>query len=333
MKKLIYSILSFVTLFALAEQAGASSYMPLSGNDYASEVDSLYLFLLIASFVSFVLVIGGMIYFVLKYKRVTDNDSTPYISHNNTLEFLWSFIPFLIFLFVFAWGWKLFHQAKTPPENAFELHVTGRQWAWDFEYKSGRKSTTEFYVPVGKPIKLLMTSSDVIHSFYLPAFRIKQDVVPGMYTTLWVEPKKEGEYQVFCTEYCGNDHSRMLGTMKVVSQEAFEKWLEDDPAKAYEGMSLAERGAKIVQQKGCVACHSFTEKKVLVGPSLFGVFGEERTLTDGSVVTMDENYIRKSIKEPAAQKPVGFDNGVMSLIPMSDDEVMWVIEYLKSTTK
>jgi cytochrome c oxidase subunit 2 len=286
MKKLVLIIsVIFSSLTAFA------SGMPVQANKYASQVDSLYDFLLIVSLISCILVIGGMIYFVLKYKRKTDNDDTPYISHNNTLEFLWSFIPFIIFLVVFAWGWKLFHDLKTYPENAFEVHVFGRQWGWDFQYKSGRMSTNEFVVPVGKPVKLIMTSTDVLHSFFIPSMRIKQDVVPGMYTSLWFEADYEGEFQVYCTEYCGKDHSLMLAKLKVVSQAEFDKWLSDDPMKKYEGMDLASRGKIIVKEKACTACHSFTDNKVLVGPSLKGAFGQKRTMTDGTELVFDEKYI------------------------------------------
>lgn len=326
MNKLLLIIATIVT----SSQAFATQYMPVQANKYAAEVDSLYDFLLLVSLISCILVIGGMIYFVVRYKRKGPDDETPYISHNNTLEFLWSFIPFLIFLFVFAWGWKLFNQARTYPENAFEVHVFARQWAWDFQYKSGRTSQDTLTVPVGKPIKLIMTSTDVLHSFFIPAMRIKQDVVPGMYTALWFEADKEGEYQVFCTEYCGTDHSRMLAKLNVVSQAEFEKWLQDDPMRKFDGLSLVQRGEKVVKTRACTACHSFTEDKVLIGPSLKGVFGKTRKLTDGSEVKFDEAYIIESIKEPAIKKSVGFENGVMSLIPVTDQEISWIIEYIKS---
>jgi len=329
MKKLIPF---FTTLFS-SVVAYADYAMPIQGNKYAAEVDSLYGFLLNVSLFSFVLVIGGMIFFVLKYKRKTDNDGTPYISHNNTLEFLWSFIPFLIFMFVFAWGWKLYYQAKAYPENAFEVHAFGRQWAWDFQYKSGRMSTGEMVVPVGKPIKLIMTSSDVLHSFFIPAFRIKQDVIPGAYTALWFEADKEGEYQVFCAEYCGKSHSTMYAKVKVVSQEEFETWLAADPMKAYDGLNLADRGLKAMKTKGCNACHYLEKDQALVGPSLYGQFGAKRNFVDGSSGVVDEAYIRESIKMPNAKKSVDYENGIMNLIPVNEKEISWIIEYIKSTSK
>ncbi len=326
MKKLLLMVVSVVT----SAQVFATGQMPLQANKYATKVDSLYNFLLIVSLISCILVIGGMIFFVVKYKRKTADDDTPYISHNSTLEFLWSFIPFLIFLFVFVWGWKLFHETKTYPKNAFEIHVFGRQWSWDFQYKSGKMTTNEFVVPIGKPIKLILTSTDVLHSFFIPSMRIKQDVVPGMYLAMWFQADKEGEFQIFCTEYCGKNHSRMHAKLKVVSQIEFEEWLANDPMKKYEGMGLVQRGKMVAKEKACTVCHSFIEDKVLVGPSLKGAFGQIRELTDGSKVKFDEAYIIESIKKPQDKKPVGFKNGVMSLVPISDQEISWIIEYIKS---
>jgi cytochrome c oxidase subunit 2 len=329
MKKLFIWITATLTL----TQAFAAQYMPVQANKYAASVDKLYNFLLIASLISCILVIGGMVFFVLKYKRKTDNDVVPYISHNNLLEFLWSFIPFIIFMIVFVWGWVLFNQVKTYPENAFEVHVFGRQWGWDFQYKSGKMVTDEFVVPVNKPIKLIMTSSDVLHSFYIPSMRIKQDVIPGRYTALWFEADKEGEYQVYCTEYCGKDHSRMLAKLKVMSQEDFDEWLSNDPMKQYEGMDLAARGLKVMKVKSCNACHHLDKAEALVGPPLYGQFGQKRAFTDGSEGVVDEAYIRESIKAPQAKKSVGYENGVMSMIPLNEKEISWVIEYIKSTSK
>ena len=329
-------LISFLTSFLFSVVVYADYGMPVQGNKHAAQVDSLYGFLLLASLISCILVIGGMIFFALKYKRKSENDETPYISHNNTLEFLWSFIPFVIFMVVFGWGWKLYYQAQTAPQNAFEVHVFGRQWGWDFQYKSGRTSSNTgdgLVVPVGKPIKLIMTSNDVLHSFFIPAFRIKQDVVPGMYSSLWFEADKEGEYQLFCTEYCGKDHSRMGGKVKVVSQAEFENWLKADPLKAYEGLNLAERGLKVMKTKGCAACHYLEENKPgLIGPSIVGQFGQKRSFTDGTSGVVGAAYIRQSIKEPAAKKQVGYENGVMSLIPVSEQEITWIIEYMKSTS-
>ena len=316
------------------ETAMARSFMPVAGTEIAENVDALYGFLLWASFISCVLVIGGMVLFAFKYKRRTDSDKTPYISHNVFLEFLWSFIPFVIFMVVFAWGWWIFHDMRTIPENAFEVNVAGQKWYWDFEYKSGRKSTGEAFVPVNTPVKFIMRTRDVLHSFYIPGFRIKQDVVPGRYTSLWFEATKVGTYQVFCTEYCGDGHSAMLAKVNVLPQDEFEEWLQNDP---YKGLSLVEIGEQVFAGK-CIACHNVTNVKK-VGPGFAGLFGSERKFADGTTAVADENYIRTSILNPNLQVVEGYavsemDGKPMGAMPssqgqVSEQELSGVIEYIK----
>lgn len=307
--------------------AEGGSFMPPAGTDVAGQVNNLYSFILWASFVSCVILIGGMIYFVLKYKRRTNNDKTPYISHNTFLEFLWSFIPLVFFLAFFAWGWWIYHQMRAMPDNATEVHVFGRQWSWEFVYKSGKTTGNEFVVPVNKPVKLIMTSKDVIHSFYIPSMRIKQDVVPGRYTALTFVAEKLGDYQVFCTEYCGTSHSAMLAKMKVVSQEDYEKWIQENE----EGLTLVQKGEKYSKDKGCVACHSM-DGSPKVGPTWKGLFGTEREFADGSKARADENYLRESILNPNVKVVKGFNPGVMPTFQgqLSEEQVNAIIEYMKS---
>ncbi len=333
----MYSVL--LTGLFTTSSAWAERIMPAQGNAYASEVDSLYIFLLVASLISFILVIGGMMYFVLKYKRKSANDETPYISHDHKLEFLWSFIPFLIFMFVFAWGWKLFREARTMPKNAFEIHVTGQKWAWNFDYKSGVSVTSSsseeaaFVIPVNKPIKLIMTSKDVLHSFFIPAFRIKQDVIPGRYTALWFEAEKEGEFQIFCTEYCGDLHSQMLAKVRVVSMEEFENWMQTHPSRALGQMTLAERGKYLTNKSACTACHNFESSEKKIGPGLKGLFGKERQFEDGSKAIANADYIMESIYEPQKKYVKGFGGVMMNkYLPkdLSAEQVSWIIEYIKS---
>jgi cytochrome c oxidase subunit II len=306
--------------------AHAMSFMPVQGSTFAKGVDDLYEFLLIASLISCILVIGGMVYFAFKYRRKTNTDKTAYISHSALLEFLWSFIPFVIFMVVFAWGWIVYHDLRTAPKNSFEIHVVGQKWNWDFLYKSGRKSSGEFYVPVGQPVKLIMSSRDVIHSFYIPGFRTKQDVVPGRYSTLWFEAKSVGTFQVFCTELCGEGHSAMLAKLHVLPRNEFEEWLQNDP---YKGLSLADVGQKVFSQK-CVACHSASAEKK-VGPGLAGVIGRSREFESGPTLVTDENYVRESILNPAAKIVKGFPNAMTPFQgSISEQELTGVIEYLKS---
>ncbi len=316
----------FLAEKAMAQQGGA--FMPPAATQIAGEVDNLYSFLLWSSLVSCLILIGGMIYFVVKYKRKSASDKTPYISHNTFLEFLWSFIPLVFFLGFFAWGWWIYHEMRKMPENALEVHVFGRQWSWEFVYKSGKSAGNEFVVPVNTPVKLIMTSRDVLHSFYIPSMRIKQDVIPGRYTNLWFESNKLGDFHVFCTEYCGTSHSGMLAKVKVVSQADYEKWIQEND----EGLTLAQKGQKLYTDKGCVACHS-TDGSPKVGPSWKGIFGQSaHEMADGQKVAVDENYIRESILNPNAKVVKGYPAGVMPAYQgqLSEDQVNALVEFIKS---
>lgn len=310
-----------------ASTANASNFMPPQGTEIAAGVDSLYKFLLIVSFISCVLVIGGLIYFAMKYRRRGDNDKTPYISHNTMLEFLWSFIPFVIFMVVFVWGWIIFAQLRNYPENSLEIAVQAQKWNWNFTYKNGKQSAAEFYVPVNEPVKLIMTSSDVLHSFFVPAFRNKQDVVPGRYMPYWFKASKIGKFQVFCAEYCGDDHSGMKAIVHVVTRAEFETWLSaTDP---YKDVPPIEIGKKVYTTR-CASCHSLTEQKLL-GPGWLGVWGREQTMADGSKVLVDENYVRESIMNPNAKIVAGYPAAMTPFAgQLSEKEVMGVIEFMKS---
>lgn len=304
-----------------------SHFMPPEASEVSRHVDMLYGFLLIASFISCVLVIGGLIWFAIAFRRKTPTDKTPYISHNTTLEFIWSFVPFLIFMFVFVWGWFVYMKIRTMPEDALEIAVQGQKWNWTFTYKNGRTSGGEFYVPVGQDVRLVMNSVDVIHSFFIPAFRTKQDVVPGRYSNLWFHPDTEGNYQVFCAEYCGDNHSGMKATIHVVSREKFEEWLSNDP---YKGLAPADIGQKIYQSR-CLACHNLTDQKN-VGPGWKGLFGKTETLEGGATVKVDENYLRESILDPNAKIVAGFPKGVMPTQAgqLNEAEISGLIEFIKS---
>lgn len=310
--------------------AQAQSFMPTEGTTIATQVDNLYAFLLLASFVSCVILIGGMIFFVWKYRRKTSNDKTAYITHNTFLEFLWSFIPLVIFLGVFGWGWYIYHQMRAMPKDALEVHVFGKQWAWEFEYKSGVKTGNTLVVPVNKDVKLIMTAKDVLHSFYIPSFRIKQDVIPGRYTALWFNANKLGEFHVFCAEFCGTQHSGMIATLKVVPQAEYDAWLEEESQVGT--LPLAKRGEKIFSVKACASCHSVADASVKVGPALWKKFGTTHEIEGGTDVTVDENYLRESILNPNAKIVKGFPKGVMPAFQgqLSETELNALIEYIKT---
>jgi cytochrome c oxidase subunit 2 len=305
--------------------AESGKFMPLAVTDIAKQVDSLYMFLLVSSLISCVILLGGMLYFVIKYRRKTEDQKTAYITHNATLEFLWSFIPFVIFMVVFAWGWIIYHDMRVAPANALEVEVTGVKWGWSYTYRNG-KTSDELIVPVDTPVKLIMRSKDVLHSFFIPSMRIKQDVIPGRYTSMWFESKELGEFTVFCTEYCGAGHSAMVSKVRVVTEDEYEQWL----AVGFEGLALYEKGEKLFAQKQCVGCHT-TDGRPSNGPSLRGIFGSKRVIADGTEVTADENYLRESILYPNAKVHMGYSAGLMPAFQgqMSEDDLSAVISYLK----
>lgn len=310
--------------------AQAQTFMPTEASKIAGSIDNLYGFLIASSFISCAILIGGMIYFALKYKRKSDNDKTAYITHDTRLEVLWSVIPLIIFLVVFAWGWIIYHDMRKMPENALEIHVTGRQWSWMTEYKNGVKSP-DIVVPVNRDVKIILASEDVIHSLYIPSFRIKQDAVPGRYYSMWFRAEKMGEFHVFCTEFCGTSHSGMITKLKVISQEDFDKWLIEESEVST--LPIAQRGGKIFQTRACASCHNVDNAAVKIGPALFKTFGTERDLEGGEKVAIDENYIRESILNSQAKIAKGF--GPRSAMPafqgqLSEAEVTALIEYIKS---
>ncbi len=307
----------------------SSNFTPAAGTEVAVKWDNLYGFLLISSLIGCLILIGGMIYFVVKYKRKTDHDVTPYISHNTALEFLWSFIPLVIFLAIFGWGWWLYHDMRKMPSNGLEIHINAKQWAWESVYKSGAKTGNLVVAPINTDVKLIMTSEDVIHSFFVPAFRIKQDVVPGRYSALWFRADKLGEFHIFCAEYCGTEHSGMMATMKIVSQADYDAWLEEESKVG--SLPLVKRGEKLFSAKACIGCHSVADASRKVGPALWHKFGTEENFEDGSKLIVDENYVRESILMPKAKIVAGYPAVMPSFQgQLSEVELTALIEYVKS---
>ncbi|MYE07802.1 MAG: cytochrome c oxidase subunit II [Oligoflexia bacterium] len=313
-------------LYLLIPSASAAKWLPAPATKLAEEVDQLIYFLVEISILSSLLVIGGFVYFSIRFRRKSEKDKPPAITHNHLLEFLWSFIPFLIFMFVFGWGWLLYDKMRDHPKEALEIHVYGQMWNWDFVYKNGKKSSGTLTVPVDKPVKLIMSSRDVIHSFFIPSFRIKQDVLPGSYTALSFTANKKGKFPVFCTELCGAGHSSMLATVHVMEREEWEKWLAKNP---YKGMSLAQIGGSVFQ-KSCTACHTAsTEKRI--GPGLAGLFGTKREFEKEEAKVADENYIRESILNPSARIVKGYGNLMTPFAGLlTEEEMTGLVEYIKS---
>ncbi len=274
-----------------------------------------------------VLLIGGSItYFAVKYRRRSPDEIPEQIVGSNRLELAWTVIPLAFFLMIFFWGANIYLNMAQPPPDSMEVYVVAKQWMWKFEHSGGQSEINELHVPLGRPVKLTMTSQDVIHSFFIPDFRVKQDVLPDRYTTVWFQATKTGTYHLFCTQYCGTNHAEMTGSIVVMEPAAFAQWLTGG---ANAGQSPAAVGASLFQQYGCASCHQPNGHGP--GPSLVGVFGSSVTLQDGSHVTADENYVRESILDPAAKIVAGFQPIMPSFRGrLTEDQIVALIAYIQS---
>jgi cytochrome c oxidase subunit 2 len=305
------------------------SLVPDVASNFADKVDGVMWFVTIVSLVFFVLISFCLVYFAIRYRRKRENEETPYITGSHILETVWTIIPSILLIIIFAYGFLVFREIKTPPSNTLEINVTGRQWLWQFKYDNGKTTINELRVPEGKPIRLVMKSEDVNHGFFVPAFRVKQDLMASMYTQLWFKATKIGTYDLFCTQYCGTGHSAMLGKVIVMSPEDYEKWEKSEEQVAM-GAPSAERGKELYIQRGCNACHS-TDGTRIVGPTWKGLWGKEEVMQDGQKVTVDENYVRESILEPQAK----IVNGYPPVMPsfkgiVSDEDISAIIAYMKT---
>jgi len=295
-----------------------------SASTTAGRVDALYLFLVLVSTIMTALIFTTLIVFAVRFRKRRGKPAEQ-IEGSHVLEITWSVIPFGIFMSFFVWGAVLYFQERTPPQDATEIYTVAKQWMWKFEHSEGQREINELHVPIGRDVKLIMTSQDVIHSFYVPAFRIKQDVLPGRYTTFWFHATKAGTYHLFCAEYCGTEHSGMIGWIVVMEPRDYQAWMTSGGGS----QPLAVTGQKLFSQLGCVTCHrSDTQGR---GPNLVGVYGKQVLLEDGRTVTADENYIRESILEPAAKIVQGF-KPVMPTFQgqISDEQLNALVAYVKS---
>jgi cytochrome c oxidase subunit II len=306
----------------------SSFWMPPANSTYAGDIDAIFYFIYYCSVFFLALVTAGIIYFSLKHKR-RKQELTTGISHSNTLEFVWTIIPAILSFTVFGWAFQDYIHMTVVPKDALEIKVTGQKWFWSFEYPEGGTTVNELVIPVGKPIKLLQSSKDVIHSLYLPEFRTKRDVLPNRYSVNWIEAVSTGEFEIFCAEYCGTKHSEMIGKVRVLSELDFNKWLETNSSTG-EGMTPELYGEKLYTSKACITCHS-VDGKPGTGPTWKGIYGHEVKMADGSVVLVDENYIRESILNPQARIVAGFQP-VMPTYQgiLKDKEIDAVISYIKT---
>ena len=303
---------------------------PDQASTLASRVDELYFFLLAVSAFFSLLISTLIIVFAVKYRRRSDAERPPAILGNLRLEIVWTVIPLCLTMVMFVWGAKLFFVTYFPPDNALEINVVAKQWMWKVQHPEGRAEIDELHIPAGQPVKLIMTSQDVIHDFFVPAFRVKKDVIPGRYTTLWFEATKPGAYHLFCSQYCGTQHSGMVGRIIVMEPTAYQAWLSGAAAGgASGGASMASAGEKLFQRLGCVSCHLANDSGR--GPTLVGLLGKTVQLQGGGSVTADETYIRQSIVEPQAKIVAGYPPIMPTFKGLvSEDGIMQIISYLKS---
>jgi cytochrome c oxidase subunit 2 len=298
---------------------------PQQASIQAGQVDAIYFFMVAVTAFFSLLIAGLIVFFAVKYRRRQDDEVGAAIHGSLALELMWTIIPFFIAMGMFAWGAKVFFDLYRVPAGAMEIFVVGKQWMWKVQHGSGQREINELHVPVGRPVKLIMGSEDVIHSYYIPAFRVKADVIPGRYNTLWFEATAPGRYHLFCAEYCGTKHSGMIGNIVALAPAEFQAWLsggrsEDSPVDA---------GSKLFQSLGCASCHSAGPTQR--GPSLTNIFGHEVELQGGGKVVADDAYIRESIVLPQAK----IVNGFQPIMPafqgmVTEEQLLQLIAYVKS---
>ncbi|MCA1564621.1 MAG: cytochrome c oxidase subunit II [Acidobacteria bacterium] len=299
-------------------------FTPEQASTVSGEVDALYTYLVAITIFFSVLVTALIFYFAVKYRRRSENELPQPIAGSVKLETMWTVIPFLISMTIFVWGASLYFTLYRPPKDAIEIYVVGKQWMWKFQHTEGQREINELHVPVGAKVKLTMTTEDVIHSFAVPAFRIRSDVVPGRYTYAWFEATKTGRYHLFCTEFCGTNHSGMTGWVEVMEPTAYQAWLSGGGSD-----SPAAQGEKLFQSLGCATCHrTDTQGR---GPVLTGVFGKPQRIQGAGDVLADEAYLRESITNPAAKVVEGFQPIMPSYQgQVSEEQLLQLIAYIRS---
>lgn len=298
---------------------------PEAASTIAPRVDALYLFLVGLTAFMTILIAALVVIFMVKYKRRDPNSIGARIHGGMALEIIWSIIPLFIVLGIFVWATGLFFDIARPPAETMNIYATGKQWMWKFQHLDGQREINELHVPVGRKVKMIMTSEDVIHDLYVPAFRVKADVIPGRYSHIWFEATKAGEYHLFCAEYCGTQHSGMIGKVVVMEPDDFQAWLSGG---VQEG-SLASAGNKLFQDLACNTCHRPDAQGR--GPVLQNLFGKTVTLASGENVVVDEAYIRESILTPSQKLTAGFQPVMPTFQGLvSEEGILQLIEYVKS---
>jgi cytochrome c oxidase subunit II len=301
-------------------------FLPEAASTLARRVDALYLYLVAITVFFSLLISSVLVFFAVKYRRRVAFEIPRPIAGSIKLETMWTVIPLLIAMTMFVWGASVFFAQYRPPSNAMEVYVVGKQWMWKFQHSTGQREINELHVPVGRKVKLTMTSEDVIHSFYVPAFRLKTDVLPGRYTTYWFEATKPGRYHLFCAEYCGTNHSGMGGWVEVMNLTDYDNWLSGNANQE----SPVAAGQKIFQSLGCASCHG-AQGEGGRGPSFVGLFNSEVQIEADGKVTANEEYIRNSILNPSQQIVAGYQN-IMPTFKgqVNEEQLLLLITYIKS---
>jgi cytochrome c oxidase subunit 2 len=319
-------------------------FLPEQGTAYARSVDQLHYFIAIATAVGATAVGATLVAFVIVYRRRRANQATPHIEPKPIHEAAFIGVPLLLFLSWFAIGFPQYVALQTPPKNAMDVYVQGKKWMWKFAYPGGPNAADVLRVPAGRPVRLLMTSRDVIHSFFVPAFRLKQDVLPGRYTQTWFEASQPGRHQIFCAEYCGTGHSSMLGEVVVMKPDEFDAWLaeqrrgnavvQDSAPVPSENIdvrtSLLEQGRRLAGEYGCFKCHTVDGTRH-IGPSWLDLYGRRERLKDGKTVVADEAYLTRSMMDPGVDVVAGFQPVMPTFqgrIP--PPEIAAIVEFIKS---
>lgn len=304
---------------------------------FVEGVDNAFVFIIGISLIFLIGISFTLLYFVIKYNK-NKNPKSSYIEGSIKLEIIWTIIPTILVLGMFYYGWVGFTPMRKPPKNAMEINTVARMWSWSFNYPNGR-STDTLYIPVNKAVKLNLKAEDVVHSLYIPAFRVKEDVVPGKDNYMWFESRKVGTYDLFCTEYCGLRHSYMYTAVVVLPDSVFNEWYNDTAfvrpgLKAGEEVVAELQGFSLIKKNGCIACHSLDGTKI-VGPSFLGMYGKNTNIQTKGVkksVIIDTDYIKNSIYEPDADIVEGFSYGQMQSYKkqITEEEITLIVEYMKT---
>lgn len=300
--------------------------LPETASSFAQEVDQLAGFQIVVVVTTSILIFLVVFFFAIKYRRRSESERPPLIHGSVPLEVAWSVIPFLVMLVMFFWGAKLYYEYFNPPPDTIDVYITGKQWMWKVQYPEGQRDINELHVPVGRAVKLTMASEDVIHSFFVPAFRLKRDVVPGHFNTAWFRATKPGRYHWFCAEYCGTQHSGMIGWVTVMEPQEYENWLAGGGVSG----SMAAQGEKLFQQLGCSSCHLLDRQGRC--PVLRNLYGNPVQLDDGRTVIADDAYIRESIVNPNAKIVANFKRDIMPTFQgqISEEGLMQLVAFIKS---